>query len=316
MAWNEQWKLDITPSTIDPADPGRRMFFYLGTGQPSHFNHSPVPLFLAATRLARYRLRGEDFPVRGTGAGWAGDSGAYSAQMLTANPEGHPWELEADTYGGMWLRLIDDIGQPPRFVAIQDWPCEPQVIERRGGTVRQRQQWTLESYLHLSEEFYMVPWLPILQGWHPWQYVEHFDMYARAGIDLRGQLVGIGSVCRRGSQTGVARVLGTLAPLGMKMHGFGVSINGLRLAGHLLASADSQAWSATARLEHIRLPGCTHTGRDGEPNDCRNCFRYALHYREEVIAALRGGPAGHEHEADWDTDLLELLASLARQATV
>lgn len=35
-------------------------------------------------------------------------------------------------------------------------------------------------------------------------------------------------------------------------------------------------------------PGrCTHTTRYGQPSDCRNCFRYALAYRERVIAALR-----------------------------
>jgi hypothetical protein len=100
-------------------------------------------------------------------------------------------------------------------------------------------------------------------------------------------------VCRRGSQNGVAQVLGALAPLGMRMHGFGVSVNALRIAGHLLDSSDSQAWSITAKLEHIRLPGCTHMSRADKvtggrtETDCRNCPRYALHYREEVMDALR-----------------------------
>jgi hypothetical protein len=72
-----------------------------------------------------------------------------------------------------------------------------------------------------------------------------------------------------------------------------VSVNALRLAGHLLDSSDSQAWSATARAEQIRLPGCTHMSRPHPatgvraPTDCRNCFRYALAYREEVMDAVR-----------------------------
>lgn len=310
MGWDERWQLDITPWTLDHDDPARRMVFYLGIGHPNHLNHTPVPVCLAATTLARYRSRGEAFPVRGIAGPWMGDSGAYSAQMLTANPEGHPWELEPDEYGAMWVRLIDDIGQPPQFVAVQDWPCEAQVIARNGGTIAQRQLWTLESYLYLQENFPMVPWLPILQGDEPWQYVAHHDAYIRAGVQLAGRPVGIGSVCRRGSQHDIARVLGTLAPLGMLMHGFGVSINGLRLAGHLLASSDTQAWSVTAKLEGIRLPGCTHMSRPGPagvctPTDCRNCFRYALAYREEVLAALRAGPTGDA--APGQLDLLDLL---------
>ncbi len=99
----------------------------------------------------------------------------------------------------------------------------------------------------------------------------------------------------------------------MRMHGFGVSVNGLRLAGHLLASSDSQAWSTTARLEGLRLPGCTHTRRPDaagvrRPSDCRNCFRYALAYREEVIAALTQ-PAP---EAAAQLDLMDVLDAASR----
>lgn len=122
-------------------------------------------------------------------------------------------------------------------------------------------------------------------------------MYERAGVTLAGRKVGVGSLCRRGSQRDVAAVLAGLAPQGMLIHGFGVSINALRLAGPLLDSSDSQAWSATARAEHIRLPGCTHMSRPDRvtgvraPTDCRNCFRYALahdaEYRTPRISTLR-----------------------------
>lgn len=272
-------------------DPARRMTYYTGVGHPHHLNHSPVPLFLSSPTLARYRSRGEDFPVR-MGAPWAGDSGAYAALMLRANPEDHPWFAHPDEYGSMWARLVSDVG-PPDFVGIQDWPCEEQCLRRTGSTVREHQEATLHNYLYLAEEFPFVPWLPTLQGWHPWEYVEHYRMYRAVGVELAGQRVGIGSLCRRGSQTDIAEVVGTLAPLGMRMHAYGVSINGLRLMGHLLGSSDSQAWSATARYEHIRLPECTHMSRPDPvtgvqvPTDCRNCFRYAVRYREEVLDAVR-----------------------------
>jgi hypothetical protein len=283
----------ITPTTVSEfhPDPARRMVYYTGTGHPYHLGESPVPLFLSITSMIRYKKRGQNFPVRMGGSIWAGDSGAYAALMLSKNTDDHPWSMPADEYGSTWVRLIDDIG-PPKFVAVQDWPCESSVLSATGMTVQEHQDLTLESYLYLSEQFPMVPWLAVLQGWHPEDYLRHFEAYKQAGVDLRHRPAGIGSVCRRGSQIGIARVLETLAPLEMEMHGFGVSINGLRLAGHLLSSSDSQAWSLTARKEGLRLAGCTHTTLDGTAaTDCRNCFHYAVQYRERVMQALRDGAA-------------------------
>lgn len=281
----------ITPWSVSEfhPDPARRMAYFTGVGHPHHLNVSPVPLFLSVPTLARYRTRGERFPVKLGQAPYAGDSGAYAALMLNTNRDGHPWSLPAREYGALWARLQDDVG-PAEFIAIQDHPCEASVRARTGLSTQQHQDLTLRSYLDLCELYPDLPWLPTLQGWHPWEYVRHFEAYARAGVDLAGRWVGVGSVCRRGSQTQIARVLGTLAPLGMRLHGFGMSINGLRVAGHLLYSADSQAWSKTAREEGIRLPECVHTTRDGlAPTDCRNCFRYAVRYREEAMEALRQG---------------------------
>lgn len=302
--YSERWDLDITPWTggaADP-DPARRMTYYTGVGHPNHLRESPVPLFISATTLVRYPSRsfgqGDTHPVQTFGVPWAGDSGAYAALMLGTDHSGHPWSESPDVYGSMWVRFAEHISHGsehlfPDFIGIQDWPCEAGVRARTGMTVRQHQELTLESYLFLAEEFPFLPWLRTLQGQHPRDYVEHLRMYEAAGVEMAGHKVGIGSICRQGSQRVVAAILGTLAPFGMRMHGFGASINALRLAGHLLDSSDSQAWSSTARAEHIRLPGCGHVSRPDRvtgvrvPTDCRNCFRYALAYREEVMDALR-----------------------------
>jgi hypothetical protein len=255
--------------------------FYLGAHHPNWLNTATTPLFLSATTLSRYRTTGDRWPIRGTsGAPWAGDSGAYAALMLARDGDGHPWSLDYESYGGLWLRLVDEIGRRPDFIAPQDWPCEPAVRARTGMSVRDHQELTTDSYLQLAEGFPWLPWIPVLQGWTPGDYLRHAAMYERAGVDLAAcHRVGVGSICRRGSQRGVAAVLETLAPLGLKLHGFGASINALRIAGHLLASSDSQAWSATARREHIRLPGCRH------PGDCRNCLAWAVEYRRRVLSA-------------------------------
>src|SRR4051794_17508446 len=64
-----------------------------------------------------------------------------------------------------------------------------------------------------------------------------------------------------------------------------------------------QAWSSTARAERILLPGCQHWSKPdatGERHltDCRNCFHYAMRYREEVMDALREAAARVAARAD------------------
>ena len=93
----------------------------------------------------------------------------------------------------------------------------------------------------------MVPWIPVLQGWAAREYEEHAEMYHRAGVDLAAcRRVGLGSVCRRASDIDIAELVRHLAARGYLLHGFGVSIKGLRRVGHLFASTDSQAWSDTS----------------------------------------------------------------------
>lgn len=288
-----QWGT-ITNWTPDPTDPGRATTVYLGTGHTHHLNHSPVPLFISATALYRYKGRGDRWPVTATGkGGWALDSGAYTAlAMDTKRP--HPWHFPLDEFGGMVLRMADDIGRAPDFAAIPDMPCEPMVRARTGFTSLQHAEFTVDAYCYLAEEFPWVEWLPVLQGWEPDEYEACERMYLERGVDLAGaRRVGLGSICRRGSETEIAALVERFAGRGYRLHGFGVSIKGLRRIGHLLASTDSQAWSDTARKEHLMLPGCEHWSKPDKVTgarrltDCRNCFRYALAYREEMIEAIR-----------------------------
>jgi hypothetical protein len=60
-----------------------------------------------------------------------------------------------------------------------------------------------------------------------------------------------------------------------------VKADGLARYGHLLASADSYAWSSGARKRNVLLPGCDHPG-----GDCRNCPKYAHQWRGRVADAL------------------------------
>jgi hypothetical protein len=264
--------------------------FYLGTHRPGWLATAQVPLFISASTINKWRGRGDDFPTRkaGTfGCGvWALDSGAYTA-LKESKTDRHPWHLPEDEYGGMAYRLADEIGVAPMFAAPQDWPCEAKVLARTGKTVAWHQEATTDSYLYLAEQFDGLNWAPVLQGWKPADYVAHIRQYEAAGVDLTAfRPVGLGSVCRRGQTRQIVNVVQAVqayaqATYGrpLRLHGFGLKTVALREVGHLLDSADSLAWSITARMQEVKLEECAHRG------PCNNCLRYALRWREKVLAA-------------------------------
>ena len=121
----------------------------------------------------------------------------------------------------------------------------------------------------------------MVQGWRLADYLACVDLYASAGVDLAAlPRVGLGSVCRRQSTAEIAVIVTALAALGLRLHGFGIKTSGLGQYGHLLASADSMAWSYAARRAPA-LPGCT-----GHRN-CANCLTYATAWRTRILAADR-----------------------------
>ncbi|MFE4601122.1 hypothetical protein ACFRKE_09710 [Kitasatospora indigofera] len=258
----------------DPVANGRTTFF-LG-GPPSWAKDSPVPLMLSVNALARYRSRGERFPS--ARCLWALDSAGFS--QIGRHGE---FLLDPDEYGGMVYRLMDDFGAPPVFASVQDWMTEPQILARSGFGLRRHQEFTVDSYLYLTEQFGQAPWIPILQGQSVEDYVEHCRMYERAGVDLAQAFrVGVGSVCRRQGTRATGHILATLAGRGYALHGFGIKSDGLDRHGHHLVSADSYAWSAGARRRNIRLAGCAHRSAD-----CRNCRAYAMAWRGAVVEKLK-----------------------------
>ncbi|MEV6781950.1 hypothetical protein [Streptomyces sp. NPDC051098] len=120
--------------------------------------------------------------------------------------------------------------------------------------------------------------MPVLQGSSLSSYLACADLYAAAGVDLpHAPAVGLGSVCRRQATNEIGAIVTTLADRGMALHGFGVKIDGIARYGHLLASADSMAWSTGARYAP-RMNGCTRRAVK-----CQNCARYALRWCTKVV---------------------------------
>jgi hypothetical protein len=228
-----------------------------------------VPLFVSTRRMAhRRRLPRARGPV-------AIDSAGYSELSLYGEWRTPPRKYVADV-----RRYQQEIGRV-EWAAVQDWMCEPPVRAKTGKTIAQHQALTIASVLELRSLAPEIGWAPVLQGYVLGDYLQHIEDYARAGIDLRAEaIVGVGTVCRRQATDEVVNILGQLAGLGLRLHGFGVKKLGvLRLAEHLV-SADSMAWSFDAR--RMQRPTCgsrTH-------KNCANCLHFALRWRTDLLRGL------------------------------
>jgi hypothetical protein len=224
-----------------------------------------VPLMVSRQRLCdRRRMPRARLP-------WVLDSGGFNE---VTNFGG--WRIDAKTFVSQVCRIAEEVGQmlwsPP-----QDWMCEEKALLSTGLSIREHQRRTLVSFLECRDLAPEIPWIPVLQGATRDDYLRHVDDYLDAGVDLSGlPTVGLGSVCRRQATDEVVRIVADLHRLGLSLHGFGVKLKAKDRLGPLLQSADSLAWSLHAR-KRAALPGCTH-------RNCSSCARYALLYRERVIA--------------------------------
>lgn len=198
------------------------------------------------------------------------------------------WSVSPEQYASEVRQWSADLGGL-QWAAVQDWMCEPFVIEKTGLTVLEHQLRTVRSWLDLRDIAPDLPWVPVLQGWEHDDYIRHHWMYQKyAGVDLASlPLVGLGSVCRRQNTDMAEALIRELHGMGVKVHGFGFKVEGLRRCARYLASADSLAWSFAGRrawnAEKRRLCGGTHKG------GCANCRPWAERWRGDVLDSIRTG---------------------------
>lgn len=254
------------------------MRFYLGTHEP-HWLRSDqfadVPLFVSAIRLRKKPVKAPAF------GSWALDSGGFSELSQHGR-----WTVGPEQYADETRRWFDRIGGMD-WAAIQDWMCEPFILEKTGLTIREHQQRTVDSYLRLTALAPELPWVPVLQGWSEHDYLDCWRLYESNGVSLATSfLVGLGSVCRRQGTREATRIVAALACHGLRLHLFGFKLRGLRKCANLAISADSLAWSFRARQawcrERKRLCGFEHKG------GCANCADWAVKWRERKVLPLLG----------------------------
>lgn len=269
------------------------MKFFLGTHEAQWLSQVDVPLFVSTRRLMRYKK----LPTAVTP--WALDSNGFSELSIYGE-----WRIRPSQYIASARRYRDEIGLM-EWAAPQDWMCEPFILEKTRSTVASHQRRTCRSVMGLRESAPDVPWIPVLQGWKLDDYKRHVDLYAQYRMDLtREPLVGLGSVCRRQSTPEIAEIVRTLAKLGIRLHGFGFKVGGVRAVGEYLASCDSLAWSFQAR--RLKRRWCAN----GTHKNCANCKEYALDWRRRLLDT--GSPVCEVQESLFAKDSEDGLLSRLR----
>lgn len=239
--------------------------FYLGTHRPSWLATLDVPLFVSRRVLANRKTLPR---ARNT---WVLDSGGFTELSLHGR-----WSISIDQYAREVERYRDGIGRLA-WVAPMDWMCEPSIIAKTGLSVATHQARTLVNFERLRARLGSIV-APVLQGWRTSEYHAHASMYEKRGWSLAEEpIVGVGSICRRGDWQPISRIVRSLADTGLRLHGFGIRGDALHALSDALTSADSMAWSYTARYSPP-LTGCTHAS-------CANCARYAVAWQSRMVEA-------------------------------
>ncbi|MFJ1698958.1 hypothetical protein ACIOHC_28165 [Streptomyces sp. NPDC088252] len=266
--------------------PAGGMRFYLTTHKRHWLRWTNEPLFLKSEHFDR-------------AVKWDVAQGPYaidSGGFMELKDKG-TWERTPREYIASLRRIWEHVG-PYDWAAQQDWMCEEAIIHGGwfGGqyfvgthlSVAEHQRRTVANFLELRSLAPDLRIAPVLQGRSIPEYERCVEMFENAGVDLqREPVVGLGSVCRLQSTREGAAIVTAMAAHGLRLHGFGFKTLGLNRVGHLLASADSAAWSSHAR-RRPPLPGHTH-------KNCANCFDYAMRWRTRVLEGL---PTWHQPTID------------------
>lgn len=219
--------------------------FYIGLNQPSDAKH------FERCCVSVRRLLPRKAPIK------CPDVFVDSAAFTELNMFGR-YKFSTLDYANELYRLYTDGVVNITVAASQDYMCEPFILKKTGLTVEEHQRRTIVRYdslrKHLTRLFNgNIPFhvLPVIQGFRPDEYGRHIDMYGDRLTE--GMWVGVGSVCKRNARpVEVAYVLGVIKKKrpDLLLHGFGVKKTALEspLIRNMIHTADSQAWSFTARM--------------------------------------------------------------------
>ena len=214
------------------------------------------------------------------------DSGGYSFMLGKG---------EYETSDRKYLEFLEK--HQPEYFALRDYPCEPDVLEENGRTVRDHLEATCKRHrnlLGLLPEFDISGQpVSVIQGWKLEDYLEHLEMMKNQ--DLLTDYVAIGSICRRNQDEEIRRIVNEVSSrIGdRKLHAFGVKSNILRFKDmrKKLDSADSLAYSSASRYSKNTVNG---------NNGFRNIALHYLQFKKKINGLLNSSAD------DVQTNLMEV----------
>ena len=135
----------------------------------------------------------------------------------------------------------------PDIAWTMDYPCEPSVQKKGQYGPVSAQEMTITNQLKLLD--LNTDTQMVVQGWTVQDYLENIDRIKDQG--LLTERLGIGSICRRGQNREIARIIRAIhnnVPSWVKLHGFGIKVSALKYtdAKFNLYSADSMSWAIEA----------------------------------------------------------------------
>lgn len=170
----------------------------------------------------------------------------------------------------------------PDWFALRDYPCEPDLLEQLGRTVRDQQHKTTENHISVynaaTDAGIVDDAVAVVQGWTTDHYLRHLDDLRDHG--LLTDRMAIGSVCRRNADKDIANVVRAVRgalPAKCELHAFGVKGSVLRFEEVVdaLDSVDSAAYDYSATRFKDETAG------DGY-NSWRDTARAYLNWRHEL----------------------------------
>lgn len=176
------------------------------------------------------------------------DSGAFGSAMFDGG-----YTYTPDQYFQLVTRV------QPNLWATMDFPCEPDIMPELSTDDRIRL--SIENTQYFGKLDY-PGFLPVIQGWEIEDYLKCVELMETKGV-LRDYL-GIGSICRRGSQAKIVAIVSELRKRlpDTRLHAFGVKINALSYNGgelmNYLHSLDTAAWQFKMERSIERRPKRVH----------------------------------------------------------
>ena len=173
------------------------------------------------------------------------DCGGFSSSLIAGGYR---------TSDAEYLQFVQKINAD--LFALRDYPCEPQILKKWHRTVKDHIEMTVNHHIKLLDLCADIEAEPVavVQGWKVEDYLECIDRFREQGLIT--DFVAIGSICRRGSQNQVRKIVSAIKGElpNVKLHGFGISLNALRYKDvwDALYSADSGAWDFLSRWKSFR----------------------------------------------------------------